>query len=78
MPFAHLCFVRPASELKMSDRQEAIEKVKRRIKEIREKAAEKYSEDEITQKITDAFNGKVCYLPAHLALLQYRTPPFCK
>ncbi len=78
MPFSHLCFVRPASESKMSDRKEAIEKVKKRIKEIREKAAEKYSEDEITQKITDAFNGKVCYIPALLTLLQYRTPPFCK
>ena len=44
---------------KMSGKEEVMNRLKKRVKEIRDEAAKDQTDDEITQKITDIFNGKV-------------------
>ena len=54
------CAVRKGKDShKMSEKEEVINRLKKRVKEIRDEVAKDQTDDEITQKITDIFNGKV-------------------
>ena len=43
---------------KMSAREEAIQTIKQRVQKLREKAEKESTDEDLTRKITDVFNGE--------------------